>query len=124
VGLQSAFAGSSITSYTEAMNKAAINAKIGSSFRVSLSSMYWQLSPVKANIVGQVGGVLSQPVMPGPNAPAGCQHPGAGCGKQTWTFKAKMAGTTILQATRTSCGEALRCVGDQGLFTLRVRVVK
>jgi len=121
---QSALAGASSSTYSESMNKSTVTVKIGSTFKVALSSMYWQISPVKGTVVTLVGKAMTEPIMPGPKAPPGCQHPGTGCGKQTWTFKAKKVGMAVIQATRSSCGEALRCVGDQGIFTLKVKVAK
>jgi hypothetical protein len=46
-----------------------------------------------------------------------------GCGTVRRDFHAVRLGTATLIATRSSCGEAMRCTGDQGRFTVTVRVV-
>ena len=51
-----------------------------------------------------------------------CQPPGTGCGWTFADFTGVSAGTAVVTASRVSCGEAKRCVGDQGRFSLKVVV--
>lgn len=99
--------------------------KVGSHLSLTLHSMYWSLSKEPATSgITEVGSVIAKPILPGPNAPAGCKLPGIGCGTQTWNFVAKKAGTYQIAATRTSCGEALQCTGSQGSYAVTIRVKK
>jgi hypothetical protein len=99
--------------------------KVGSTITMTLHSMYWSLTPLASNAaLKSKGDPVQSPIMPGPNAPAGCGIPGSGCGTQVWKFTATKAGVTQLAATRTSCGEAMQCTGDQGKFAVTIRVVK
>jgi len=83
---------------------------------VALSSTYWQLQPSSnTTVLGLVGSPKISPQL------AGCV-PGAGCGTATATYLASGVGRAMVTATRTSCGEALRCVGANGQFALRVIV--
>lgn len=47
---------------------------------------------------------------------------GEGCGSVTATFTATSAGGEVVTASRTSCGEAMRCVGSAGTYRLTVLV--
>jgi hypothetical protein len=83
---------------------------------VALSSTYWQLQrSSNTTVLGLVGSPTINPQL------AGC-IPGGGCGTATATYRASSAGRATVTATRTSCGEALRCVGASGQFALRVIV--
>ncbi len=78
---------------------------------VRLGSMYWHFHAV-------AGGVLS---------PGRFQHlpghgpPGVG-GTVVATFRVLRPGTAHVAAARQSCGEAMRCVGRRGTFTMTVVV--
>jgi hypothetical protein len=48
--------------------------------------------------------------------------PGEGCGVVRTYFTARSAGTAVITAGRTTCGEALACVGSHGRFKLTVQV--
>jgi len=99
--------------------------RVGSTVTMTLHSMYWDLTPLAASAsLKSNGDPVQTPVMPGPNAPAGCGVPGSGCGTQVWKFTAVKVGVTQLLATRTSCGEAMQCTGDQGKYMVTIKVVK
>ena len=58
----------------------------------------------------------------GPNAPAGCQVAGMGCGTVSLKFKAINKGISTVNASRTSCGEALRCTPAQSSYYVTIKV--
>ncbi|MEI6867265.1 MAG: protease inhibitor I42 family protein [Actinomycetes bacterium] len=102
-----------------------VTVKLGTPITLTLHSMYWQLQPMKSGAaLATSGAPILKPVAPGPKAPAGCGVPGTGCGTQLWKFKTVKVGTTQIMATRTSCGEALRCVPPNDRFSLTVKVVR
>lgn len=110
---------------TEKANHKIIKMKRGSELTISLNSTYWSLNPVPSTaaiVQNKKPGVF--PIFPGPNAPAGCQHPGGGCGTLTWHFKAVKIGRTTITASRNSCGEAMQCAPNQKWFTIKVVVTK
>jgi hypothetical protein len=49
--------------------------------------------------------------------------PGGGCNPVLATFMAETVGTAVLSASRTSCGEALRCGPDQSHYRVTIVVV-
>jgi predicted secreted protein len=110
--------------YSESANKSVITVNLGSSFSIVLNSTYWSLKGIKGASVKEVGSVVAAPILPGPAAPVNCRLPGMGCGKLTWRFKAKKAGNSVIQITRDSCGEAMRCSNGQGKFELIIHVKK
>ena len=48
--------------------------------------------------------------------------PGGGCNPVVATFTAMSAGTAVLSASRTSCGEALRCGPDNSHYHVTIIV--
>jgi hypothetical protein len=48
--------------------------------------------------------------------------PGGGCNPVVATFTAVSAGTAVLSASRTSCGEALRCGPDNSHYHVTIIV--
>ncbi|MEZ0067434.1 hypothetical protein ABIA32_003447 [Streptacidiphilus sp. MAP12-20] len=82
-----------------------------------LTGGYWQVQGSSAPaVVRQDGG--SSYLSP---SPAGCA-PGVGCRPQETDFTALTVGTAKLTASRTSCGEARRCTGDQGSYAVTINV--
>ena len=79
---------------------------VGERVRVVLRSTYWQFAdpsdPTVAQALGASVVVLASP--PG----ARCV-PGGGCGTATAVYRVVGAGSAVVSAHRTSCGEALRC---------------
>ena len=108
----------------ESLNGKTINLKINTTFNLKLSSTYWQLANLKSNdFITQIGTETVTLVKPGPSAPAGCKHPGSGCGTISWKFKATKTGTTKISAFRSSCGEALKCTAKEQNFQLTIKVI-
>lgn len=83
---------------------------------VALDSTYWTFRPVAP------GGVL-RAIGPARVVPR-LSHcvPGQGCGTVTAEFQATGTGTAMVEATRTTCGEALRCTAGQGDYRVQVLV--
>jgi hypothetical protein len=89
---------------------------IGDRLKVVLASTYWTIHPAsKPAVLRSDGRPVTTP------RPTGCV-PGGGCGTVTATFTAAGDGTTIVSASRTSCGEALRCTGGNGVYRVSVVV--
>ena len=104
-------------SVNDTSNGTTVDARVGDTVAVTLHSTYWSLGP-------PTGGALVQESGPSPSpGGTGCPHiPGTGCGTVTATYRADAQGTSTLTAHRTSCGEALRCSGRQGEWTVQVVV--
>ena len=83
---------------------------------VALDSTYWTFRPVApAGVLRAVGPPQIVPRL------SHCV-PGQGCGTVTAEFLATGTGTATIEATRTSCGEALRCTPAQGDYRVQVLV--
>jgi predicted secreted protein len=112
-----------ITSLSEKNASKTVAVKLGSNVELTLHSMYWGLAvPAKSSSLTSKGAPILKPIFPSPSAPAGCKIAGSGCGTQTWEFAAKKVGTTHLVASRTTCGEAMKCTGANGRFAVTVKV--
>ena len=113
------------TSLSEKNALKTVIVKLGSKVELSLHSMYWQLAvPAKSSSLTSKGAPILKPIFPGPSAPAGCRIAGSGCGTQTWVFTATKIGITHLVATRTTCGEAMKCTGANGRFVVTVKAIR
>jgi hypothetical protein len=88
---------------------------VGQRLRVVLHSTYWELTATAGSRVLRLVGT---PVV----APKSGCVPGQGCGTVTALYVARAAGTTVVRAERTSCGEAMACTGDAGSYTVTVIV--
>ncbi|HLW15804.1 MAG TPA: hypothetical protein VKV69_00395 [Actinomycetota bacterium] len=92
----------------------------GQVLRISLSSTYWQLSdssdPAVLALIGSPVAHSQQ------STSAGRCVPGQGCGTVTALYRALAPGEAWVTATRVSCGEALRCTGASGRFSIDVLV--
>ncbi len=94
--------------------------KVGATFHLVLHSTYWSLGSIAASApIKSLGDPKPATPTTGPANP-----PGMGTGTLDWTLKAVRRGTYALTASRTSCGEALRCTGNQGSYLVRIRVLK
>ena len=100
---------------TQADDGRTVTVHRGSVVTISLASTYWEVLAPGPGLTA-----LGPPVVT-PRL-SGCV-PGGGCGTVTARFRATSAGTTHLGATRTSCGEALRCDPAQGRWRVTVTVV-
>jgi len=111
------------TVLTEKNVSRTVAVKLGTRVELTLHSMYWQLAvPAKTSSLTSSGQPILKPIFPGPTAPTGCRIAGSGCGTQTWEFVASKTGLTHLVASRTTCGEAMKCTGTNGRFTVTVKV--
>ena len=81
---------------------------------VRLESTYWRFRPVTGGVLSR-GTFVARPMH-------GHIVPGTGAGAMIATFHVLKAGTAHVIAERQSCGEAMRCVGGQGTFTMTVVV--
>jgi hypothetical protein len=97
-------------------NGGTIELHVGQTLRVVLESTYWQFQNSSNELVLRTGRQPSRSPQP-----SGCAA-GAGCGTVTATYVAVGAGQAVVTATRVSCGEAMRCTGSNGQFSLRVIV--
>jgi hypothetical protein len=90
----------------------------GMTILVVLNSTYWQFATpaAPATVLAPVGSVVKSP------APIGSCVPGAGCGTVAATYQAVGTGQATISASRTTCGEALRCTGSAGSYQVTVVV--
>jgi hypothetical protein len=88
----------------------------GGNVTLELGSTYWNVhDSSNPSVLRLAGEPVVKPKL------QGCV-PGGGCGTVTARFKVAGPGTTTITATRTSCGEALRCTGNAGSYQVRVNV--
>jgi hypothetical protein len=88
----------------EAANGSEVTLGRGDHLQVTLHSTYWQFNPSSDSpVLGTDGGPRTGP---GTNCPS---FPGSGCGTVTQIYTAGKAGTAVVTATRTTCGEAMLC---------------
>ena len=101
---------------SDADNGKTVNLHVGDRLVVKLASTYWTIAESSDPRVLKTSG----PAVVSPQ-PTGCV-PGAGCGFAIATFEAVAPGSAEVTASRTSCGEAMRCVGDAGFFRVSIVV--
>lgn len=122
LGINSAQA-TTLTTLSEKNASKTVTVKLGARVELTLHSMYWGLAvPAKSSSLTSKGEPILKPIFPSPTAPAGCKIAGSGCGTQTWVFVASKVGTTHLVASRTTCGEAIKCTSANARFTVTVKV--
>ena len=92
----------------------------GDRVELILSSTYWMVHRSTApRVLRQDGPTRLLP------RPKSCPKiPGLGCVPVKTFYTALVAGQAVITASRSSCGEALRCVGHQGRFKVTVVVTK
>ena len=91
----------------------------GDRVELILSSSYWDVAGSSAPSVLRQDGPASP--MPRPSScPANI--PGLGCIPIQMKFTALADGKAVIKASRTTCGEAMRCRPDQTRFTVTVVV--
>jgi hypothetical protein len=97
----------------ERANGTTVHVSLGDTVVVTLHSTYWSFVPTD--------GLALQPVSTQTATGSACPHvPGSGCGTVTVTFNVGHVGTSTLRAHRSSCGEALRCTGSAGDWSVTV----
>jgi hypothetical protein len=99
----------------DAANGTTVKIRVGTRLTVRLGSTYWTFQG------SSNPAVLRQAGNPKVTPSGGCV-PGAGCGTATARFLARHAGTATVRASRTACGEALKCTGGQGSYSVTVVV--
>jgi hypothetical protein len=116
-GMVSAAAAGTIVHVGDRWNGKAVTLHVGDVLSATLGSTYWMFGPTPSNLAAD--GPMTTHVG-GSSCP---RFPGSGCGWVQRQYQATRAGSAVLSASRTSCGEALRCTGGAGRWRLTVRVV-
>ena len=99
-------------------NGKAVSARAGDRIELILSSSYWHVTGSSAlSVLRQNGPTVLLP------RPSSCPDiPGLGCTPVRAEFTALTDGTAVITASRSTCGEALRCQPDRTRFTVNVIV--
>lgn len=88
----------------------------GGQLRVILASTYWQFQPpTNETVLSPHDGTHVIPQL------AHCV-PGGGCGTVIQVYDARTVGSSVVTATRTSCGEAMGCTASTGKIEFFVNV--
>ena len=99
-------------------NHGTVSVHVGQTVELTLASTYWTIGAPSGTALGAVGPERKTPNYTKP----GC-HGGTGCGTDVRDFKAVRTGTSGISATRSTCGEALRCSDAQSRFFVTVHVI-
>lgn len=99
---------------TEPDNGKTLPVHVGERVEVRLSSTYWTFNgSSNPAVLRAVGPAVISP------QPSGCV-PGGGCGLAIADFDVIGVGSADVTASRTSCGEAMGCTGNQGSYQVTV----
>ena len=102
----------------DSKNGQSVQVHVGDVVKVTLHSTEWTFDPSSdPSALVRLGNQVVAP------DPVGTCFPGMGCGVTTAWYKALSAGSAAVSATRVSCGEARRCVGDEGVYRVTVVVI-
>jgi len=104
-----------VLALSESANLHSEMAMVGQTITVTLHNTYWAYLKPSSSALTQQGSV-TYALFPGSCVP------GAGCGRVVITYVAKRHGSVVLKASRTSCGEAMRCTGNNGRWSTTVVV--
>ena len=96
-----------------------VSVTVGDHLEVILASSYWTVKGSSHPTVLQQDGPTK--LMPRP-ANCAANIPGLGCVPVRTDFSALTPGTTVITASRVSCGEAMRCMPNQQHYSLTVVV--
>jgi hypothetical protein len=101
-------------------NGKTVTVNVGDTVEIHLNNTYWRFAAPTGAALRMVGTpkISTSPPL---NPQIRCV-PGEGCGSVTANFTSVAAGTAVVTATRTSCGEALACRPGQGTYTVTVVV--
>ena len=102
---------------TDSDNGKTVELHVGDRLELKLASTYWNINDSSNLSVLRLAGPMAISPRPG-----GCV-PGAGCGLAIASFDAVGTGSADVTASRGSCGEAMRCVGNAGSYRLSVVVI-
>jgi hypothetical protein len=83
-------------------------------------STYWSFAPLPTAVLSAQGDPTVTPDRSGGT----CGRPGTGCGTVALTLTAHSPGTASVAATRSTCGEAMRCAPGRDSFHLTVVVTR
>jgi hypothetical protein len=100
-------------------NGRTVTITVGEHLEVILGSTYWTVQGSSHPRVLRQDGPTT--LLPRP-ADCAANIPGLGCVPVRTDFSALAPGTTVITASRVSCGEALRCMPSQEHYTLTVVV--
>ncbi|HEU5003709.1 MAG TPA: hypothetical protein VFW71_13165 [Actinomycetota bacterium] len=101
----------------DSANGSTLHVTVGTRIEVELGSTYWGFNPPSNPAV------LEPTPHIGPLPMVMCPMiPGSGCGFAAQDYLAQAPGTSVISASRVSCGEALRCTGTAGDFSVTVVV--
>lgn len=107
-----------VTVSSDHANGRTFRVKVGQRLNLILTSTYWQLHGSSAPAVLRQDGATK--LLPRPSS---CTKlPGLGCTPVRAPFLALAPGTAVITASRTTCGEALRCAADQSHFRITIVV--
>ncbi len=96
---------------------ATLPATVGEIVDLVLHSTYWTIQRPDAAIL--------KPLMPEPKVTPDFRGvPGSGSGTVEMRYQVIGAGTAQLSATRTSCGEAMLCTGENGKFRVSITATR
>ena len=113
-------AGGAVIVVRDDANGKTVSARAGDRIELILSSSYWHVTGSSAPSVLRQDG---PPVLL--SRPRRCPDiPGLGCIPMRADFTALTNGKAVIRASRSACGEALRCKPDQARFTVIVVVRK
>jgi hypothetical protein len=94
-----------------------VSVTAGTPLVLRLNNVAWEIrGSSNSDVVRQTGAVRHKPAPPG-TCPAG-----VGCGRVIARFRAVGPGTAHLRASRSSCGEVLRCTRGRGRYDVTIRV--
>jgi hypothetical protein len=102
---------------TDSDNGKSLVLHVGDRLEVKLGSTYWNIHESSDPSILRLAGPMAIS-----RRPSGCV-PGAGCGLAIASFDAVGTGSADVTASRSSCGEAMRCVGNAGSYRLSVVVI-
>jgi hypothetical protein len=99
-------------------NGKTVQARVGDRIELVLSSTYWNVEGSSAPRVLRQDGPAEMLARP-----SDCPDiPGLGCTPERVDFTALRDGTAVIEASRTSCGEALSCAPNKTRFAVTMLV--
>ena len=111
---------SSPVTINEYNNGHTVTLSVGQHATVVLHSTYWSIATLgSTRPLNQLGAAVYAPRLP--SAKGGCVA-GQGCGTVSVHYVASAPGIIHLHASRTSCGEALRCTPALSHWAVTIRV--
>ena len=116
-GIKSIVQPPAIKALSEDDNHSTISVKKGTYLKLVLHSTYWQMNAPSSDVLRQIAEPKYISDFAG-------HIPGMGTGTVTMEYSVEKIGKAEITASRTSCGEALLCTGDQGQFSVTIQVTE